>query len=116
MTPSNYVQPRRELTEETIKILLGETESNAFNCQGKAVVGLSIPSVLTGNNLTLLSSFTLAGTFKPVHDIFGNKVTIVAGVDTNIEANGFLGNKFYKLVSDATELAERVIPVTLIGI
>ena len=109
-----YTQERRE--QPTATIAISTTTSNAIDCLGKAIVGLSMPAAFTGTKFTLTSSRTVDGTYQAVYDLFGNQVEIAVNVSRNIETNGFLGNKFYKLVSDASEVAEREIEVTLIGI
>lgn len=110
---NNNVERRKTATAT---ILIGEKISDVINCFGKAIVGINMPLAFTGTKFTLLSSYTEDGTFQPVDDIFGNEVTIMANAGRNIESNGFLANKYYKLASDVNQGAEREIQVLLIGI
>ena len=112
---SSYLQDKRE--EYIATIAISATKSDAISLQGKSLVALDMPSAFTGTEITLESSFD-GIPFKDAYNSSGTILTIKVGADRHIHLDpvDFYGAKSIKLVSNATELAERKIILILMGV
>jgi len=112
---SSYTQDR--IFKYTgVKILSGQTESEAIDCLGGVLVGIKTPSALTGTSFTVKVSDD-GVSYVDYYNALGAKVTITAGVDRRIgiEPVDFAGIQKIKLVSSSAEAAERELTLFLRG-
>ena len=95
----------------TVSIPISTTTSAAFNSGGRKLAYIRTPAALTGVALTFTAAESEAGTYLPVW-ADGNQVSVVIAVSRHIsltveEGNALAGATWLKLVSGATELAQR---------
>lgn len=100
--------------ETSTTIASGETTSGAIELGGRILAGFNMPA-FTGTAIGLLASDEYDGTYKTVNDDAGSPIsfTIVANEITIIDPLNTYPLRFIKLVSDATEGAEREIKLML---
>ena len=81
-----------------------------FERLGSKLVGIRIPSAMTGANITFLIGDN-AGVFLPYHNAAGSELTIPITVDTHIGMvlEDFEPVQRVKIVSDASEAADRTL-------
>jgi hypothetical protein len=87
-------------------IASGDTESSAIDKEHLDLVGADLPT-LTGTNLSFLTSTTLAGTYAAL-SWEGDAVSFPKSGGPNLrwDPSKFAGDRFIKIVSDATETVE----------
>jgi len=102
------------LIEETVIIENGQTESLELNTQGAKLVGIRLPSAMTGTILSFKISDN-AGSFLDYFNSAGVKLEIPITVDTHIGLliDDFVPVQKIKIVSNSAEGAERTIIVIL---
>ena len=100
---------------ETAVIPISQTTSGAIDTVGMSLIGVTTSAALTGTTFTFLASDTAAGTFNPIFNDVGGQVTVTIAVDRVIlwNTNDLAGIRFLKLVSNATETAERTIKLII---
>jgi len=98
-------------------ILISTTESQAIDTKGFALVGFFTPAALTGTTLTFEACQTVGGTYLPVYDSTNTQVsiTVATGKYYALDPKNFQGIRFLKIKSGSTELAARVINLSLKG-
>jgi hypothetical protein len=100
-----------------VKILSGQTESEAINCRGTVLVGIKTPAALTGTSMTFKVSDTNSD-FKDYYNAAGNQVTVSMPVDKRIGIKpvDFAGVQWIKIVSSSAEAADREFTLLMRGI
>ena len=98
---------------QTVTIASGQTKSGAVSLQGAVLYALRIPATITGTSISLEESDSEIGTFRPVYDNTGALVSVpVSASRTCVFAPSTVhGLRFIKLVSSASEGADRSIGV-----
>ncbi len=102
--------------KEITKIASGQTTSEAVSLKEASIVGIIIPSAFTGTSLTFMVSEEEGGTYKQMtRGIDGASVTALASADDHIAIliGDFLTSKYIKLVSSASEAADREIELIM---
>lgn len=101
----------------TVTIAASDTASSAADIGGYQLVGISLPTTMTGTALTLQASTSLAGTYQAVYGSSGQvSYTIAGGRYIAVPLNDALGIQFIKVVSGSTEASARSIVLHLKGI
>lgn len=104
-----YVQSIIEPLEATIAI--STTESDAINLQGTTIAGMYIPAAFTGTSISFKASYDGVN-FVDISD--GSTIvaaTIAPSQYVALSPIIFYGVRLLKIVSNASEAAERVITV-----
>jgi hypothetical protein len=101
----------------SVTIPISTTTSAAFQLGGQRIGAIRTPAALTGVALTFLASDSEAGTYLPVWSDAA-AVSLVVAPSRHIaltldESNALATCNWLKLVSGATEVAERVFSVEL---
>jgi len=98
-----------------IKILNGQTESEAVDCRGGVLVRYLAPT-MTGTSFTFKVSDD-GVTFTDYYNTSGNQVTasVGAGKTIGVIPYDFKGCQWIKFVSSSAEGAERLLKVYLRG-
>jgi hypothetical protein len=99
---------------EGVTIASSGTESAAVDLRGMTLCGFYLPAALTGTAVSFKASIDNS-TFVTVEDGFGNTVskTVSASKAIILNPSDFAGIQYLKLVSNATEAAERTITLAL---
>ena len=99
-----------------VKILSGQTESEAIDCRGGVMVRFLAPAGMTGTSFTFKVSDDNV-TFTEYCNTAGNVVTsaVNAGKSTGIVDYDFKGTQWIKFVSSSAEAAERNLEVLFRG-
>lgn len=97
---------------QAFTIANGESESNVLDLQGDSITALITPA-FDGTNVAVQASTTIDGTFMPVYDSDGVAVEIpITGPGYNLaDPLSTMQLRFVKLVSDATQTADRTLTV-----
>ncbi len=100
------------LTYNVATIASSGTTSNAIDLQGLLVVQFIMPSALTGTSISFQSSYDNV-TFQDVYNDQNAQISITVSVNRtyNIEPVDFAGCRYLKIISNASEGAERSIGV-----
>ncbi len=100
------------LTYNVATIASGQTASGAIDLQGLLLCQLIMPSALTGTSISFQSSHDNV-TFNDVYNDTNTQITITVAVDRtyNIDPKDFAGVRYLKIVSNASEGADRSIGV-----
>lgn len=110
MTSSNY-QPLTSY-DLTATIASSGTTSSAIDLYGAALVGIILPASMTGTAISLQMSNSISGTFVTVQDGDGADLSIGIAASKYVPLNNLAlaaGLRFIKLVSNASEAAQRTI-------
>ncbi len=85
------------------------TTTAAIDLGGTSLVGIQLPASFTGTGLSFQVATTLSGTYQGVIDGSGTTLlkTIAAGKYLMLDPSEFAGIQFLKIVSNATEAAQR---------
>lgn len=112
MTTVNQYSPIVAFDKSAV-IAQSSTTSAEINLQGTTLCGLFIPSTMDGTSLTFQVANASGGTFYDMRDIYNNLITaqITDGDFVYIDPTLFAGVQFIKIISDATETAERTIGI-----
>ena len=104
---------------KTVTIAISTDTSDALDVFNTSIVGIEVPASMTGTRLDILVSDTENGTYIPYRD---NASLSPAGADIDasaarygIKPNDTQALRFIKLLSNATETAERVIKIIIKG-
>lgn len=83
----------------------GLSVSNVVNTYGQSVVGLIIPSTLTGTQITIQSSISATGTFYNMYNTEGNQMVITFGGQGwyQLLASDLTSAQYIKLVSNVAQ-------------
>lgn len=87
------------------------TTSGEIDLSGTTLCGVFIPASFQGTAITFQAATTTGGTFVTVKDGAGNSVSKTVGASqyVKLDPSDFAGIQFLKIVSNATESAERVL-------
>jgi hypothetical protein len=85
------------------------TTTPAIDLGGTSLVGIQLPAAFTGTSISFTVATTLSGTYQGVIDGSGTALskTIAAGKYLMLDPSEFAGIQFLKIVSSATEAAQR---------
>lgn len=108
--PSRF-QNTREFTE--VVIANGGTASTSYELGGTHLIGVLIPASITGTKLTIEGSIDGTNFYQLYGSSSGNakEIKITAGKFIEIESNYDNPFNFIRLVSNATEGAERILKI-----
>lgn len=108
--PSNF-QSTREFAELTIAN--GETVSSHYELGGTHLIGVLMPSAFTGTKLTIQGSIDGINFYELYGSSSGTakEIKVSANKFIEIESNYDNSFNFIKLVSNASEAAERKIKI-----
>lgn len=108
--PTNF-QSTREIAELTIAN--GATTSTSYELGGSHLVGLLVPSAMTGNKLTIQGSIDGTNFYNLYGSSSGTAKEIKITPNTFVEIESSYDNpfNFIRLVSSMTETAERKIKI-----
>lgn len=100
------------LTYNVATIGSGTTTSDAIDLQGLLVVQLIMPAALTGTAISFQSSHDNV-TFQDCYNDANSLITITVAVNRtyNIDPKDFAGCRYFKIVSNASEAADRAIGI-----
>lgn len=109
--PVANTNPPIVATDLVATIASSGTESTAVDLRGNTLCGIEFPSAFTGTEITFLVSDSIDGTFVELQDQFGNDITVAAAASKNreVDALSLLRARFVKIVSNASEAAERAL-------
>lgn len=102
------------LQTKTATIASSGTTSGAVDLGGTTLAGLIMPASFTGTSVTFTVSDELAGTYRTVYaedGVTAASADITAGGYIPLDYGLFMGARFIKIVSNATEAAAREIGV-----
>lgn len=108
--PSRF-QNTREFTE--VVIANGATASTSYELGGTHLIGVLIPDSITGNKLTIEGSIDGTNFYQLYGSSSGTakEIKITAGKFIEIESNYDNPFNFIRLVSNATEGADRILKI-----
>lgn len=105
-------QPR--IIAETVLILNGQTVSNEFDTYGCQLMGVILPSAMTGNTIGIQVSDAAGGTFVPLKDGASDlALTSVASKYIYFDPKYTQGMRYCKLASSGAEGAQRSLIVLM---
>ncbi|MGE0755273.1 MAG: hypothetical protein AB7L92_08970 [Alphaproteobacteria bacterium] len=110
MSTSNY-QPTTSYNL-TATISSSGTTSGAIDLSGATLCGIILPAAITGTAISLQMSNDDSGTFVTVQDGAGSDLSLSVAASKYVPISNLAlvaGLRFIKLVSNASEGAERVI-------
>ena len=98
-------------------VTIAGTTSQAIDVGEHLVAGIVCPSALTGTSFTFTGALTEDGPYRSLVDSTGTNITVSVAADAHIliEPQTFAGVSWIKLVSGATEAADREITLVLHG-
>lgn len=102
------------IRQTTVTIASSGTTSGAVDLGGTTLAGLIMPASFTGTSVTFTVSDELAGTYRTVYaedGVTAASADITAGGYIPLDYGLFMGARFIKIVSNATEAAAREIGV-----
>lgn len=98
-------------------IAISTTTSAEIATGGMSLVGIEFPAAFTGTAISFLVATSSGGTFQPMYNSSGLVTyTVAAARYLSITASDFYGAAFFKIVSNATELAARSLTLSMKGI
>ncbi|MCC7260703.1 MAG: hypothetical protein IT567_06690 [Alphaproteobacteria bacterium] len=102
------------LVYHNVTIASGGTTSSAIDLYGTTLVGIFMPASWTAANLTLKASSDNS-TFEDVYDSAGTQktLTVAASRYVMLDPSHYAGIRHLKLVSSATQGADRVITLAV---
>jgi len=104
------------LPSKNAVIAASGTKSAAIPLNGFVPVGIYFPATFTGTAVTFEACDTEDGTYRPVYNSAGAvSYTIAQARFYALDPKDFAGINFLKIVSGATEGAERTLVVALKG-
>lgn len=92
----------------------GQTTSQQVDLSGVDPCGLFLPAAFTGTALKFLAAPASDGTFLPLKDGSGNDYALVVSAGSYViipDLQAFAGVRWLRLVSSATEAADRSIVI-----
>lgn len=109
----NFTKAKLDFVTATINS--GETVSNVVDLVGMTLCGFYMPTTFTGTAITFQASGDKGQTYLNVEDGAGSNVskTVSASKYIKIDPSDFAGIQYLKLVSGATEGADRNIILAL---
>lgn len=109
--PSKDSFAQQLVSDAQATISAAGTKSAEVNLCGTTLVGMYIPASFQGTSVSFEAAKGTGGTFVPVKDGAGNSVTktVAASQFIKLDPADFVGINFLKIVSNATEDAQRVI-------
>lgn len=107
MALSSDFQP--VITTISATIANAATTTAAIDLAGTSLVAIQFPAAFTGTSVTFQASTTLSGTYQAVIDGSGTTLTktVVAARYMVLDPLEFAGIQFIKIVSSASEAAQR---------
>lgn len=108
-----------QIVGKPVTIFTGGTKSSVVDLLGYSLVGIIIPAAFTGTALSFETSDAADGTFVPVKSTTSGSAlsyTVAQGTYAAIDPKDFAGVRFIKFVSGSTEIADRVIKISMKGI
>lgn len=95
----------------TATIANGATTSGAVDLKNKTLVGIEFPAALTGTSVSFTVARHGSTTFLPLYTSAGTRVSVTFTASSHIGllASDFAGCEQVKIVSSASEGAERSI-------
>jgi hypothetical protein len=99
--------------QTSVAIVSGATTSAEADLGGTQIVGLQLPTAFTGTTVKFSVATGTGGTFQTLTDGAGADVskTIASAKYVGIDPTLFRGVRFVKLVSGATEPADRTVTI-----
>lgn len=117
LQPTGAIPVQKVLVIAAVTIASGQTVSAAISCNGLALVGLQLPTALTGTAFTFQGS--LDGlTFQSIHSLTTSTAlsyTVSASIYAAIDPTPFNGLVAFKIVSGTAEAAARSFTAALKG-
>lgn len=113
---SNHQQYPKKVTYQIATIASSGTTSDIIKCHGCTLVAIALPSLFEGTQIQFDVSVDAGSSFKRLYDK-NNQPTeyLVSNARAyHLEYSDFAGVDEIKIVSNATESAEREIQVKLI--
>lgn len=104
-----------KIRDVTLTIASGQTESNAFDTTGLALIGFEKPET-TGTSFTFTTSSDGTAAFVPVVDGEGNTYTRTAPATAAFvicQPSDTVGMQYIKLVSNSAEASDRTFKLAL---
>lgn len=100
---------------QTVTIDESATTSDALSLSRLTLVGLITPAALTGASITFKAASSADGTYRTLTDSDGNALTVAVSADKHIalDPSAFIACDNIQLVSNQTEVAERVVTLVL---
>lgn len=95
----------------TTSIASGATESAAINFQGCTLCGIFLPAAFTGTSLSFSAAASEGGSFLPLQQSDGTLLTVpvTANRYLALDASLFMGVRFLRIISNASEAAGRTL-------
>ena len=89
----------------------GQTTSGAVDLAGTSLVGIQMPATFSGATITFQVATSLGGTYQTMIDGSGTTVTrtVSQGKYVMLSPADFAGIQFLKIVSSASEGAQRTL-------
>lgn len=104
-----------DVVVQTATIASSGTTSGEIDLGGTTLVGIEIPSAITGTSMTFTTASAAGGTFVPIQNGgTGVALSVTIAASKRIPLGGypeFKGCRFIKLVSGSSEAAARSIKV-----
>ena len=97
------------ITTLTASISASGTTTPAMDLGGTTLLGIQLPAAFTGTSISFQAATALGGTYQVVIDGSGSVVskTVAQGKHLMLDPSEFAGLQFIKIVSSATEAAQR---------
>jgi hypothetical protein len=95
--------------------LTGTTPSAELSLVGKTITRIYMPGTWDASNIQFLEAYESGGTFRPLYDDAGDRVTIAAGADRMIavDPRRFQAARYVKLVATNSQGGARTLRVQL---
>lgn len=103
-----------DIDYSAVSILSGQTTSAAIDLNGRTLCGFIMPAALTGTALSITASDSLTGTYLTLQDGDGADFSLAIAASKWIPINNVnltASLRFIKLVSNASEGADRTIKI-----
>lgn len=90
-------------------IAVSTTTSGAIDLGGTTLLGVQLPAAFTGTSISFQAATSFGGTYQTVIDGSGSTLskTVSQGKYLLLDPSEFAGLQFIKIVSSATEAAQR---------
>lgn len=109
-----------QLVQVATTIPISTTSTPELTTEGLSLVGIQLPATFTGTAVSFTVATALAangGTYQELDNASGKvSYTVSGGKYIAINPQDFYGVLFFKIVSNATELAARALTLSLKGI
>lgn len=106
---------QRDGTYKTATIAISSSTSSAIPITGKVILGLVVPSAITGTAFTFTVSHD-GTTYQALYDTTNTQVSLTVAASRNYDLPSELASwPYFKIVSNGTEAAARTLYVTMKG-